>query len=236
MSTAHEPPAPPNEGAPDDGDETSGRPTYRERKAESVALAGLAKSLVEMKPSQLAEVPLSDDVREAVLVARGLSRGPRVRQLRRVSQLLRQDDVAQIVPAAKDATHKQRRRASRERIYEEWRERLVAGGDPALAEFIDGHPMVDPQRLRQLLRQARRDPGSGKSKQAMLAVLRLVREACETEVSVRTAEEAELAEQPAVEPSAPDEDEDADADADEPDDEDEPEPDEDEPANADEAC
>ncbi len=185
MSPAPQPTAPPPEdGAPEGAEESSGRPTYRERKAESVALAGLAKALVELKPSQLADVPLPDDVREAVLVARGLDRGPRVRQLRRVSQLLRLHDVTEIGAAAKDAGHKQRRRATRERLYEQWRERLVAGGDPALAEFVDEHPMVDPQRLRQLLRQARRDPGSGKSKQAMLAVLRLVREACETEVNV----------------------------------------------------
>jgi ribosome-associated protein len=191
-------PTSPSESPPPDdaGDDApaSGRPTYRERKAESTALAGLAKALVEMKPSQLAEVPLSEDVREAVLVAQGLTRGPRVRQLRRVAQLLRVHDVSSIGAAAHDAGHKQRRRATRERGYEAWRERLVSEGDATLAEFVDQHPMADPQRLRQLLRQARRDPGSGKSKQARLGVLRLVREACEAEIGVArsAAEDAAL--------------------------------------------
>jgi ribosome-associated protein len=188
MSTEPEPAEPSELPTASDGAEdaegSSGRQTYRERKAESNALAGLAKALVEMQPHQLAEVPLPDEVREAVLVGRGFTRGPRVRQLRRVAQLLRVHDVTAIGAAAHDAGHKQRRRATRERVYEQWRERLVAEGDGTLAEFVDQHPMADPQRLRQLLRQARREPGSGKSKQALLAVLRLVREACETEVSV----------------------------------------------------
>lgn len=176
---------------PDPDDDRPRRPSNRQRQRETAALLGLAKSLVEMKPSQLAQVPLPDDVREAVLVCRGLGRGPRVRQLRRVAQLLRVHDLTEIGAAAADAGHKQRRRASRERVYEQWRERLVTEGDPALTEFIDEHPMADPPRLRQLLRAARRDPGSGKSRQALLAVLRLIREVCEAEDSVRRGSEGD---------------------------------------------
>jgi ribosomal 50S subunit-associated protein YjgA (DUF615 family) len=93
-----EPPEPLAEAPEAEGDEpaTVGRGTYRERKAESTELARLAKALVEMRPSVLAGVPLPDDVREAVEVARGLDRAPRVRQLRRVARLLRVHGVTSL--------------------------------------------------------------------------------------------------------------------------------------------
>lgn len=160
------------------------RLTSGERQRQSAALAELAKALVAMTSSQLAEVALPDEVREEVLVCRGLGRAARMRQLKRIAQLLRAHDVDEISAKAQDAGHKQRRRAARERVYEAWRERLVAEGDRALTEFVDEHPMADPQRLRQLLRQARRDPGSGKSKQGMRALLQLVRQTFESEASV----------------------------------------------------
>jgi len=174
-----------------DDDDTSDEPkvrlSYRERRRESDALAELARKLVEMTPSQLDQVPLPLEVRAEIETCRGFRKGPRIRQLRRISQLVRRLDFDEVSRAATDAGHKQRGRAQRERVYETWRERLLSEGKEALTEFIDLHPMVDPQRLRQLLRQARRDPGSGKSKQALLSVLRLVREALESEADVERA-------------------------------------------------
>lgn len=159
------------------------RPTSGERQRETSVLGELAKRLVAMNHSQLAQVLLPDEVREEVLVCRNLGKGARARQLKRIAQLLRAHDVDEIRATAEDAGHKQRRRAAKERVYEQWRERLVDEKDTALTEFVEQHPMADPQRLRQLLRQARRDPGSGKSKQALRAVLQLVRETFEAEAA-----------------------------------------------------
>jgi ribosome-associated protein len=169
--------------ATDTESERPARLTSGERQRQSADLAELAKSLVAMNSSQLAQVVLPGEVREEVLVCRNLGRGARARQLRRIAQLLRAHEVDEIRATAEDAGHKQRRRAAKERIYERWRERLVAEKDTALTEFVEEHPMADPQRLRQLLRQARRDPGSGKSKQALRTVLQVVRETFEAEAS-----------------------------------------------------
>ena len=166
--------------APDElEDEGSGRPSYKERKAESHELGRLAKALVDMKASALADLPLPDDLRETLQVARGLERAARVRELRRVVACLRSHGITSLDALERDAFRMRRQRATRERDYEAWRERLVSEGDAALAELVARHPAADAQRLRQLVRQARRDPGSDKAKQALRTVLRLVRQACE---------------------------------------------------------
>ncbi|MEM7152783.1 MAG: ribosome biogenesis factor YjgA [Myxococcota bacterium] len=171
---------------PDDADgesvsEGKTRLSYRERQQESEMLGGLARALVDMRPSQLAEVPLDPEVVEAVVACRDYRKSSRVRGLRRISQLLRQLDVDEVSRAIADAGHKQRGRAQRERGYERWRERLLTEGDPALTEFMDANPHADVQRMRQFLRQARRAPESGKGKQASRNVLRLVRDALENQ-------------------------------------------------------
>ncbi len=179
------PPVDPDEQEPS-SDETSPdepkvRLSYRERRQESDALAELARVLVDLTPSRLADVPLPDEVRKEIEVCRGFRKGPRIRQLRRISQMLRRLDVDEVREATDDAANKRRRRAERERIYEHWRERLCAEGDEALAELVEQHPSVDRQRLRQLLRQAGRDPESPKAKRARRDVLRVVREAFEAD-------------------------------------------------------
>lgn len=160
------------------------RQTSRERQEQARALADLAKSLVKLEPTPLAALDLPPELHEAVLVCRGFNRTARVRQLRRISQLLRAYELTELATTPDAPKQALRRRSARERVYEQWRERLVSGSDAVLGEFIDEHPMADPKRLRQLLRQARKAHGSGKSKKALLEILRLVRSACETEVQV----------------------------------------------------
>ncbi len=165
-------------------EEPRGRLSNRERRIESDALSDLARQLVEMRPSQLAEVSLPPEVTGAIATCRGFRKSAWTTQVRLISTMLRRLDIDELTAEVADAGHKQRGRAQREQVYEQWRERLVGEGDRALTEFIDAHPMADPQRLRSLLRAARRSPGSGKSKQALRSVLRLIREALEVEHSV----------------------------------------------------
>lgn len=187
MSAAHQPPKPPVSNAPgpgagpDEADEDDGKRSYKERKAESHELGRLAKRIVDSKPSVLADLSLPDDVLESAAVARGFERGARVRQLRHVVALLRSHGIVSLDAMERDAGRMRRQRTAREHTYEAWRERLVSEGDRALAELVAEHPAADAQRLRQLVRQARRDPGSDKTKLVLRTVLRLVRQACEAD-------------------------------------------------------
>lgn len=160
------------------------RPTNRQRQEQNRAIIDFAKALVKMPPAKLGALGLPGEVHEAIAVCRSFTKAAKVRQYRRIAQLLRAHDLDDPDAVLEAPRRQARARNAREQGYEQWRQRLMDEGDRALAEFIDEHPLADPQRLRQLLRTARKAPGSGKSNKALLEILRSIRETCEREVQV----------------------------------------------------
>jgi ribosomal 50S subunit-associated protein YjgA (DUF615 family) len=66
-------------------------------------------------------------------------------------------------------------RKSDESVNVAWRNRLLEGGDPALAELMAEYPAADRGRLRQLARQASRTPADARAKRAATKLLRKIR-------------------------------------------------------------
>ena len=65
-----------------------------QRKREAHALQALGESLVKLNKSALSQIPLSDDLRNAIEEAQHLSqRGALKRQLQYIGKLMRQSDV-----------------------------------------------------------------------------------------------------------------------------------------------
>jgi ribosome-associated protein len=132
-----------------------------QRKRDALALQALGDELVRLSPSELQSVPLSDEVREAVASAREMRRGAYRRQVRFLGRLLRECDVSPIrsaVDAYRSSSHEDKARLKR---LERWRERLLEEGDGAVAALLEEHPGADAQRLRQLLRNARKEQAAG---------------------------------------------------------------------------
>ena len=147
-----------------------------QRKRDALALQALADELVQLSPTELDGIPLPDALRQAVAGTREMSRGAYRRQVRYLGRLLRDVDAAPI-RAAVDA----RRRASnadkaRLRRLERWRDRLVEEGDAAVAELLDEFPGADPQQLRQLLRNVRREREGGRAPRSYRQLFRFLRE------------------------------------------------------------
>jgi ribosome-associated protein len=157
----------------DDGDTPLSK---SQRKRDALALQTLADELVRLSPSQLASVPLPEDLRDAVTSARELNRGAYRRQVRYLGRLLRDTDVPPIrsaVDAHHSASHRDKARLKR---LERWRERLMEEGDAAVAELLDEYPAADPQRLRQLLRNALTERETGRAPHSFRQLFRFLRE------------------------------------------------------------
>ena len=157
----------------DDGDTTLSK---SQRKRDALALQALADELIRLSASQLESVPLADDMRDAVISARDLTRGAYRRQVRFVGRLLGSIDAAPIrsaVDAYRSASYEDKARIKR---LERWRERLMEEGDTAVAELLEEFPGADPQQLRQLLRNARKEHEAGRPPRSFRLLFRFLRE------------------------------------------------------------
>ncbi len=154
------------------------QPSKTALKRQMTALQKLGETLVELSDKELARMPIEDDrVREVIHEARGIrSHSARRRHLQYLGKLMRGIDPIPIEQAL-EALH-QRRRGNAEAFHrlEQWRERLLQEGDPAVQALLDAFPGGDRQLLRQLIRQHRREAEAGKPPAASRKLFRYLRE------------------------------------------------------------
>jgi ribosome-associated protein len=168
------PPEEEEEEAPDIFD-TSIRRTSRSHKEQVGAFAKLTKDIFELSDSKRAKLDLDPEVAAAFKACASIKKGAKVRELRRISTMLRRFDGADLRARVDDLQNKDKATSQRSKSYERWRERLLEEGDAALSELVQTYPQADRQRLRQLVRTANRDRTQGKSRQAFRDLLREVR-------------------------------------------------------------
>jgi len=125
-----------------------------QRKERMTALQKLGAELVELGEERLARIDLPEQLRDAVMEARRITRfEARRRQLQYIGKLMRRVD-AEPVRAALDALHaRSRREAATHKRIEAWRERLLAD-DTALTDLLREYPQADIKHLRALTRGA----------------------------------------------------------------------------------
>ncbi|WP_143901190.1 ribosome biogenesis factor YjgA [Tepidimonas thermarum] len=129
-------------------------------KKRSAHLQAVGEQLLSLKASLLQRLALPESLLDAVAEAKRIDdfEGKR-RQLQYVGKLMRQLDEAQVsaIEAAVAEQH-QGSAAETQRLHEaeRWRERLLAD-DTALEAWREVEPGGDWQRLRALIRQARKD-------------------------------------------------------------------------------
>lgn len=146
----------------DDPGLPEGVESARSRARAAAELQELGERLVRVNAKALAAIPLDEPLREAVALARRLR--PRTealrRQLQHIGRLMRQTD-APAIAAALDRITLGRAAAELQREAEQWRDRLLGEGDPALLALLTDAQHPERQRLRQLVRRvAKRAPGT----------------------------------------------------------------------------
>lgn len=164
------------EGHIDDGAEQE---TRTQRAARMKRLAAIAQTLVGLKPTELAILPLPAEISEAVVACRGFTKNAHARQLRRIAGLLRTIDMEPVVAALREQQTGRGERSRREKEHERWRARLLEEGPEAMTAFVAQHPGVDVQGLRQRVRAALAKPESVRAKGAARELLRMIRAASE---------------------------------------------------------
>lgn len=167
----------------DDVDETDGEeygPSKSQRKRDASALQDLGVRLCELPPGELDLLPLTEKLRDAIDLAKRItSHGALFRQRQFIGKLMRQIDVDPIVAALDAKSERQAEAARRFHRLEQWRDRLLTEGEPALEAFLARYPAADAGALRALVAKALAERAEGTEKAAQRALFKAVRAAGE---------------------------------------------------------
>lgn len=134
------------------------RPSKSARKQEAQRLQSLGTALTRLNADQLARLPLSLELRDALGVyGRIHSHEARRRQSQFIGKLMRDEDTSAIARALDDIQQTSGLARNAHHQVERWRIRLLET-DRALTQYIVQYPDTDRVALRNLIREARRHP------------------------------------------------------------------------------
>lgn len=152
-------------------------PTSKTRKKKDMlALQDLGAKLVELNEQQLETMRLPESLLAAVLEARRLTKHEaRRRQMQYIGRLMRDTDAAPIRDRLEQWLGQGREHTAQLRAIERWRDAFLAG-DPALARFLQEYPDADSQKLRTLIRNARREQSAALPPRSYRELFRVLRE------------------------------------------------------------
>ena len=136
------------------------------RKQEMQARQQVGEALVRLSDARLAELELPERLREAVLEARSIGKfGALRRQLQYIGRLMRDVDVVAIEARLEAWSGRSREASAYLHVLERWRERLLAS-DAAVTELAQAYPGRDLQRVRALVRSARREQAQNRARES----------------------------------------------------------------------
>jgi ribosome-associated protein len=154
-------------------------PSRSQQRREALAVFDLAERLVALKPAELQAMPIPEAVREQIAQAQAIrTHIAHKRQVQLLAKYMRREDDETLTAIRAQIEHS--KGASRQEtailhLAENWRERLIAEGDEALAQWLQEYTHSDRQHLRQLVRNARDERAKGKPPRAQRELLRTLR-------------------------------------------------------------
>ena len=159
--------------AVDEQDEDLG-PSKSQKKRDSEAMQKLGQELARLPADQFERIDLPEDIREAIVeYQRMKSFGAMRRQMQLIGKLMRKLEANAVREAIDRATGESRAAVAAHHRAERAREAMLAS-DEALTAYVEQHPEVDVQRLRQLMRAARKEKEAAKPPKSARELYRFI--------------------------------------------------------------
>ena len=147
-----------------------------QRKREAVDLQKIGERLTKLKPNELSQADLPEEVLDAITTLQRIrSNEARRRQLQFIGKLMRRIDIEPVLTLLDKLDGQSAAARFEFHQLERWRERLIAEPD-ALTEYLNNHPQADRQQLRQQLNKVRKASSQERQKTESRALFRLLRE------------------------------------------------------------
>lgn len=142
-----------------------------------LALQKLGERLSRTPASQLARMPLSEEMRSALEeTGRIKSHNALRRHYRRLGKLLRNEDLEPIQQVIDEIDGNHQAGVDRFHALERWRERLIEGGSEDFGEFLATFPGADRQHLRHLIQAVEREREKAQPPAAYRKLFKYLRE------------------------------------------------------------
>ncbi|MBW2567978.1 MAG: DUF615 domain-containing protein [Deltaproteobacteria bacterium] len=139
------------------------RKSRTQKKNEAKALQKLGERLIALSSEQLERINISNDLRNAVIVAeKTKSHGAKRRQLQYIGTLMRNINPEPIQNALENIRLGDHQKTLVFKKIEKWRDELKEGNKVFIEEIIDNCPDAERQRLTQLARNACNEYKAGK--------------------------------------------------------------------------
>lgn len=153
-------------------------PSKSARKRESTDLQALGEMLISLPASEFEALPLPETLRDAVELARRITaHGGLYRQKQYIGKLMRKFDAEPIRAALAARGDRERVEALRFRRIEQWRDRIIREGRPAIDQFAtEFAPDLDVGAMAALAERAGREQREGLTPTAFRELFRRLRE------------------------------------------------------------
>ncbi|HUQ08106.1 MAG TPA: ribosome biogenesis factor YjgA [Kofleriaceae bacterium] len=182
----------------DDRDGPSRRQLAKKERRDAGDRSGdLARKLMEMKDSTLAQLELDEELKGRIDAARRVtSHTARRRAERSVAGELRRVDIAEVERKLANVQHSGVAEPQLFHLAERWRTRLIEEGDAAVAEFPGGADEALPRLIAAAKREREigKPPGAGRALfRHVIDLLRAQAQATQTRDSADAADDADAA-------------------------------------------
>jgi ribosome-associated protein len=152
-------------------------PSKSALKRESHSLQKMGETLADLPASVLKNLPLPDNLREAIEHLQSIkSRGAARRQRQYLGKVMRNVDPEPIKAALEAMDQRAQRERNQFHAIERWRDRFLEEGESVATEFVARFPDTDRQRLRSLARSVSGATSDDQRSRAARALFKFLRE------------------------------------------------------------
>ncbi len=143
------------------------------RRAVIEATRAVVEAAAALPAERYDRLALSPELRNEINIVRNLkASGARNRQVAHIAKGLSDARQVELQSALESFAADDAALLAHEVKLNDWRDRLIADGDPAIEALVKICPRADRQRLRQLTRQARDGDGAAKARRTLFKVVR----------------------------------------------------------------
>jgi ribosome-associated protein len=144
------------------------------------ALQASGESLVHVNEKQLSQIPLSEEMLDAIYIARKIPpKEARRRHVQYIGRLMREGNHEEIKAAVDKMQSRSDQYVHRQHQIERYRDLLIDGDKQVFQTLVTSCPGIDVQHLRQLIRAAQKEREENKPPATARKLFGFIREQLE---------------------------------------------------------